>query len=89
VLGAFRAHAMFPSEGGAVPGDIEGVGWSDHWSFWQAGYQAVMLTDTALFRYPYYHRANDTPDKLNFERLARVVAGIEAVVRDLADDDSQ
>lgn len=83
-LASFRRHARFPSEGAALPGWIPGVGWSDHWSFWQEGYPALMVTDTAPFRYPHYHTAEDTPDKLNYERLARVVAGLEHVVRDLA-----
>jgi Zn-dependent M28 family amino/carboxypeptidase len=76
VVGSFREHAAFPSEGGALPGWIPGVGWSDQWSFWQQGYPAVMVTDTAPFRYPHYHRASDTPDKLDYERLARVVDGL-------------
>ncbi|MEQ8785811.1 MAG: M28 family peptidase [Pirellulaceae bacterium] len=84
VVDVFRRHAKFPSEGGAVPGDISGVGWSDHWSFWQEGYQGVMITDTAPFRYPYYHRPQDTPDKLEFDRMTRVVEGLIPVVADLA-----
>jgi len=80
----FRANADFPCEGGALPGLIVGVGWSDHWSFWQEGYQAVMITDTAPFRYPHYHQASDTPDKLDFDRMARVVDGMEKVVQTLA-----
>jgi Zn-dependent M28 family amino/carboxypeptidase len=83
-IASFRQHARFPSEGAALPGWIEGVGWSDHWSFWQAGYPALMVTDTAPFRYPHYHRAEDTPDKLDYGRLARVVKGMEAVVAELA-----
>lgn len=67
---------------------IEGVGWSDHWSFWQAGYPAVMVTDTAPFRYPHYHAPEDTPDKLDYERLARVVAGLERVVGELAEEEA-
>jgi hypothetical protein len=43
-----------------------------------------MVTDTALFRYPYYHTSADTPDKVDYERMARVVAGLEGVVADLA-----
>jgi hypothetical protein len=43
-----------------------------------------MLTDTAPFRYPYYHTAFDTPDEVDVERLARVVKGIERVIRDAA-----
>lgn len=82
-VGEFRKTAQFPSEGGAIPGFIQGAGWSDHWSFWQAGYQGVMITDTAPFRYPYYHTLEDTPDKIDYEKLARVVAGLERVARKL------
>jgi len=80
----FRETTPFPSEGIAAPAGIPGIGWSDHWSFWQHGYPAVMVTDTALFRYPHYHTAEDTPDKLDYDRTARVVRGLERVVRELA-----
>ncbi len=87
VVASFRAHTPFPSEGAAAPGSIEGVGWSDHWSFWQAGYPALMVTDTAPFRYPYYHERTDTPDKIDYDRMARVVAGLRRVVEELGSDD--
>jgi hypothetical protein len=83
-LATFRRQVKFPSEGAAFPEFITGIGWSDHWSFWKQGYPAVMVTDTALFRYPYYHSPEDTYDKLDYDRLARVVSGIEVVVRQLA-----
>lgn len=83
-MGSFRRHARFPSEGAAAPGWIEGVGWSDHWAFWQQGYPAIMITDTALFRYPHYHTALDTPDKIDYQRMARLVAGLARVIDDLA-----
>lgn len=83
---SFRAHAQFPSEGAALPGWITGVGWSDQWSFWQCGYPALMITDTAPFRYPHYHTEHDTPDKIDYQRMARVVEGLEAVVAELASD---
>jgi len=81
---AFRAHAAFPSEGAAVPGFIPGVGWSDHWSFWQQGWPAAMVTDTAPYRYPHYHAPSDTPEKVDYDRFARVVTGLRAVVAELA-----
>jgi Zn-dependent M28 family amino/carboxypeptidase len=86
-VGTFRRHVRFPCEGGALPGWLPGIGWSDHWSFWQAGYSAVMVTDTAPFRYAWYHTAEDTPDKLDYDRLARVVAGVTVVIADLAGAD--
>lgn len=82
-LGLFRQHASLPSEGASLPASLPGVGWSDHWAFWQQGYRAVMVTDTALFRDPNYHRDSDTVDKLDFERLARVVVGLERMLRSL------
>jgi Zn-dependent M28 family amino/carboxypeptidase len=84
VVTSFRNAAEFPSEGAALPGFIPGVGWSDQWSFWQEGYPGVMVTDTALFRYPYYHTGEDTPDKVRYEPLSRVVIGLEGVVANLA-----
>src|SRR5215510_4634776 len=84
-LAAFRQHTPFPSEGVAAPGWLTGIGWSDHWAFWQEGYPGVMVTDTALFRYAPYHTREDTPDQINYERMARVVAGLARVVTTLAD----
>jgi Zn-dependent M28 family amino/carboxypeptidase len=83
-VATFRTKAAFPSEGGALPGFVPGVGWSDHESFWENGYPGLMVTDTAPFRYAHYHHKADTPDKLDFERCARVVTGVEQVIRDLA-----
>jgi len=83
-IGSFRAHTSFPSVGGVAPGIIPGIGWSDHWAFVEHGFQAVMITDTAVFRYPHYHLSTDTPDKVDFDKLARVVKGIERVIRELA-----
>ena len=83
-LRAFRKHSEIPSQSGALPEMISGVGWSDQWAFWQFGYPAMMITDTALFRNPHYHTATDKPDTLDYERLARVVDGLTAVVDDLA-----
>ena len=84
VAGSFRRAGFCPSETAALPGWITGVGWSDHWAFWQEGYPAVMVTDTALFRYRWYHTADDTPEKLNYEMFTLVVEGLKKVVGDLA-----
>jgi hypothetical protein len=80
-VASFRAVAAFPSVGGTAPGAIPGIDWSDHWAFEQVGIPALMVTDTALFRYPHYHTPEDSPDKLDYERLARVTAGLEQVIR--------
>ena len=81
---SFRRQVAFPSEGAALPGSLPGVGWSDHWAFWQVDYPALMVTDTALFRDPTYHRTSDVAGNLDFERLARVVVGLQQVILELA-----
>jgi hypothetical protein len=81
---AFRRHATLGSEAAVLPDSIDGVGWSDHWAFWQAGYPAVMVTDTAVFRNRSYHQATDTPEKLDYDRLGRAVRGLDAVIIDLS-----
>jgi len=81
---AFKARTPFPLQSASVPAAIPGVAWSDHWAFWRAGYPAMMVTDTAPYRYPWYHTAQDTPDKISAERLAHVVDGLEHVVEVLA-----
>ncbi len=83
-LHAFRKGTSLPAQGAAAPASVPGVGWSDHWSFWQFGYRALMVTDTAPYRYPYYHSAEDTPEKLDYDRMARAVTGLAAVIRELA-----
>jgi hypothetical protein len=80
VIALFRKHAKIPSEGASLPAFIPGVSWSDQWSFWQHGYPAIMVTDTAPFRYPYYHSSTDTPDKLDYDRFTLVVSGMEKVI---------
>jgi Zn-dependent M28 family amino/carboxypeptidase len=82
-IALFRKHAKIPSEGAALPWFIPGVSWSDQWSFWKHGYPGMMVTDTAPFRYPHYHSANDTPDKLDYDRFALVVSGMEKVIQGL------
>lgn len=81
-IGAFRATAKFPSEGVAISFPIAGL--SDHSSFWHEGYPGVMVTDTSFLRYEEYHTDHDLPGSLDFDRMARVVDGLGAVVRTIA-----
>ena len=82
-IGTFRNKCKFPSEGISTFEFIQGIGWSDHWSFWQEGYPAIMITDTAPYRYPYYHTKKDTIEKVDYDRLARVLVGLEKVIANL------
>jgi Zn-dependent M28 family amino/carboxypeptidase len=86
-VGAFRAHCDFPCESLAAPWFVPGVGWSDHLSFWREGYPGVMVTDTAFHRYPHYHAPSDTPERLDYASMARVVGGLAAMAVDLAGRD--
>jgi Zn-dependent M28 family amino/carboxypeptidase len=88
-ISSFRKNARFPSEGVAAPGAIPGVSWSDHWSFRKHGYPAIMVTDTAFYRYPHYHLPSDTPEQLDYERMARVTLGLAAMLRDLLLDEAR
>lgn len=82
-LSAFRDTTAFPAIGGVAPNAIEGVGLSDHWSFAKFGYPGIMVTDTAPFRNPYYHRINDLPQNVDYDSLARVTLGIARMMRTL------
>ncbi len=88
-VAAFRAASPFPAERFAGPAFIPGVDWSDQWSFWREGYPGVMVTDTAPYRYPHYHSDTDTPDKIDYDSFARVVAGLASVVRAAANDPAE
>ncbi len=72
----FRHNTDFPLEYAGLFRWIPGVAWSDHRSFWHCGYRALMATDTAFLRYPYYHSPEDTPDKLNIPKLAQATVAL-------------
>jgi hypothetical protein len=65
-----------------APAAIPGVMWSDHRSFRELGMPGVLLTDTAFLRYPWYHSEHDTPEKLDYDRMAEIVRGLHAIVLD-------
>jgi Zn-dependent M28 family amino/carboxypeptidase len=80
-----RSHSVVPTVGTATLNAFPGVGWSDHWSFWEVGYPAVMVSGTATYRNPNYHMLSDSTATLDYARLARVVTGLERSLRYLAD----
>jgi hypothetical protein len=63
---------------------VNNFGRSDNHSFWAAGIPAIMITDTADFRNPNYHRPTDTPDTLNYDRLAEIVGATAVAIAQLA-----
>ena len=88
-VAAFRSVSAFPSEYLVAPGLVPGVSWSDQLSFWREGYPALMVTDTAFYRYPHYHTAQDTPDKIDYVRMAQVVEGLAKAILLLANDERE
>lgn len=66
-----------------APEFVPGVYFSDHWSFWQHDYPAVMVTDTAFLRNPYYHSEGDLPSTLDYEALARTVWALRDALTEL------
>jgi hypothetical protein len=83
-LAAFRDASDFPAEGLAAPAHTTGVTLSDHSSYNRHGYPALMITDTAFMRYPYYHTQEDTPEKITYDSMARVVTGLAKTIAALA-----
>ncbi|MDB5296129.1 MAG: peptidase [Phycisphaerales bacterium] len=79
----FRKATDLPSVWAAGPAFM-GADMSDHWSFWEQGYRAVMVTDTSFFRNPHYHRPTDLPETLDYPAMAKVTAGVVGVMRGLA-----
>lgn len=62
---------------------LPGVNSSDHRSFWKYDYPAIMITDTAFLRYPYYHTENDTIDKINFDKLTSLTIALFETIKSL------
>lgn len=83
-LKRFRESKNFPSEGIVSSSMVPGVELSDHGSFWRRGFPAVLITDTGPFRNEHYHLESDTPDRLDFERMARVISGVRRVIEGAA-----
>ncbi len=81
---AMREASDVPVYSINAPGFVPGVDLSDHSSFWRRGEPAVMITDTAFYRNPRYHTERDTPDTLDYRRMADVVAGVRNAVLELA-----
>ena len=80
----FASVSDFPVQSIATLALVPGVSWSDHLAFWRYGYKAFMITDTAFYRYPFYHTAQDTPDKLNYVPFSEMANGLFLMLSQLA-----
>ena len=80
----FKRAVRFPLFSICLPESIPEIRLSDNSSFWDQGYPALMLTDTSFLRNPNYHQASDTPDTLDYKRMAKVTLGVASAVRRIA-----
>ena len=81
---AFSQGTDLPVESLNAPWFVIGVDLSDHRSFNHFGYPALLITDTAFYRNPNYHRPSDLPRTLDFHRAAKVIDGLACAVKCLA-----
>ena len=72
----FSGAVKFPLFSIVLPERVKEIRMSDNSSFWDQGYAALMLTDTSFLRNPHYHKATDTPETLDYERMAKVAIGV-------------
>ncbi|HEY6125844.1 MAG TPA: M28 family peptidase, partial [Steroidobacteraceae bacterium] len=79
VKALFRGASDLPAVSINSPRSVQGVDFSDHASYWHFEMPAMMITDTAFMRNPNYHQAGDTPDTLDYVRMAKVVRAVHAV----------
>ncbi|MBU0605451.1 MAG: M20/M25/M40 family metallo-hydrolase [Candidatus Omnitrophica bacterium] len=84
MVSSFRKVTDLPIERAVVPNVVIGIGMSDDWSFWKEGYPAVMITDTAYYRNPNYHKKSDTYDTLDYKSMAKVTKGVAAALKAIA-----
>lgn len=84
IAGSIAAASSVPVETLVAPRSMAGVAASDHRSFWELDFPAVMVTDTAYYRNERYHTAGDRPETLDYARMAEVVEGIHCAVQSVA-----
>ncbi|MDP4694360.1 MAG: hypothetical protein NWS00_07405, partial [Opitutales bacterium] len=60
----------------AAPTQVPGIDFSDHRNYWEFGYDAVMISDTAFYRNKEYHKAGDTWDRLDYKKMGEVVKAV-------------
>lgn len=81
---AFQKGTDLPVESISSLSIVPGIDFSDHRSFWKFGFKALMVTDTAFYRNPYYHGPGDIPETLDYIRMTEVVIGLKSAIETLA-----
>lgn len=80
VKAAMKSASDLPVHSINAPGFVVGIDFSDHLNYWNEGFVGMMVTDTAFYRNKAYHTPADTPDRLDYKRMAKVIDGVRAVV---------
>jgi Zn-dependent M28 family amino/carboxypeptidase len=80
----FKRATHFPLYSIVLPEIISEIRLSDNSSFWDQNYAALMITDTSFLRNPFYHTAMDTPDTLDYARMAEAAVGVAGGMERLA-----
>jgi len=77
----FKKTSNLPVYSINAPDSIPGIDFSDHQNYWKFDYPALMISDTAFYRSANYHTEHDTPDTLDYEKMAKVVEGVYAMIK--------
>jgi Zn-dependent M28 family amino/carboxypeptidase len=80
VKGAMASISGVPVHSINGPRSIPGIDFSDHASYWDHGFPALMVTDTSFYRNPHYHTATDTPETLDYHRMGIVAQQLYAAI---------
>jgi hypothetical protein len=80
--GAWRRASRFPLIASILPGPFSSLALSDQLNFWELGFPALMISDTAFYRNANYHESTDLPDTLDYERMAEVTNALAAVLEE-------
>lgn len=83
VKAAMKGTTSLPVHSLRSPSFVPGIDLSDHMSYWPHGIPSLMVTDTAFYRNPFYHTPEDTPEKLDYRRMAQVAVAVFEAVRTL------
>jgi hypothetical protein len=84
-LAAFLRAGWFPFIPAAAPRKLLPViEFSDHRCYWDAGYRALMVTNTAFLRNPHYHQRTDRLATLDLDRMTRLCRVLTRTVARLA-----
>jgi hypothetical protein len=83
--GVMNANSSVPVYSLNAPSFIPAISLSDHVNYWKFGFDAIMVTDTAYFRNPHYHKLSDTPETLDYNRMAEVIRALYLAILAIPD----